>query len=354
MNTDDEASVSSIETEFGVGPDFGNDYINAIHAGIVAAAQKWNVTLPEGQTFKDFDSQKGQSKRFANMATAETTKINYEEQLKQLWRFCAMKGDYESMLIMITPTPDDVPSMRVETIEEYLRFKQQAKNQILKTYDKSGDVKDIQGTTIKTEGHWHAPRQAGMYGSAISAIHCQNGKGGEYKDSCDGCRNKTCTIISHSASPRVERTGNPTAHFIFKNSMKQSKKDGVNHRERGSSQLLPSDLRALRESLLSSNLLVDLQMWTIIILSVCLFLRHDEFNDIKIDQFDPDLFCIKENRVAWLAVQIKGKRDKQWYTFRVNANDEHPDLCPVRALVVYFASLAIVKSGRICKMSVTK
>ncbi len=40
----------------------------------------------------------------------------------------------------------------------------------------------------------------------------------------------------------------------------------------------------------------------------------------------------------------KGKKDDIFYTFRVCADDEHPDLCPVRALAVY-SYLIGIKGG---------
>ena len=343
---DDDSSVSSEETAFGVGPDFGSDYIDAVHEGIIAAAQKWNLTLSlrEGKQFGDFEYEGPNTKRLGNLCIAVTTKTNYEEQLKQLWRFCAIKGDYESMLLMITPTPPYAPSMRVETVEEFLRFKRQAKNMPLTTFDGSGTIKDIRGEIITTEGHWKAPRQAGIYSAAVSAIHCQNRKGGEYADACDGCRDGTCNIQAHSAAPKLLRSGNPTTDCIFKNSMRQRKKDSVGYQEEGASQLLPSDLRDLRTTLLNSQSIVDLQTWTIIIVSVCLFLRHDKFHSIKVEQFDPSLFCIKEDQLAWLALRIMGKCDKLWYTFRLCADDKHPDLCPVRAIAVY-SYLIGIKGG---------
>ena len=78
--------------------------------------------------------------------------------------------------------------------------------------------------------------------------------------------------------------------------MKQQKKDGANHHEEGASQLLPSDLRDLRTKLINSQSIIELQTWMIIIVSVCLFLHHDEFHDVNVEQFDSNLFVIKDDR----------------------------------------------------------
>ena len=82
----DESSDSE-ETAFGVGPDFGDSkYVESVHGGICAAAEKWNLTLslPDGVTFGDFKYEGSGTKRLGNCSIAATTKANYEEQLKQL------------------------------------------------------------------------------------------------------------------------------------------------------------------------------------------------------------------------------------------------------------------------------
>jgi len=61
--------------------------------------------------------------RMINQPIVPTTRANYEEMLRQLWQFCAIMGDYESMLIMISPMPKHVPAMKVEMIEAFLCFK---------------------------------------------------------------------------------------------------------------------------------------------------------------------------------------------------------------------------------------
>ncbi len=178
----------------------------------------------------------------------------------------------------------------------------------------------------------------------MTALHCEHKRSGDYIDVCENCRSNTCASPAHAGAPRVFRHGNPVTDTIFRNTMKQLKKDDSDYREEGVSQLLPCDVRDLRNNLLSCQSLVNLQTWTLIIVSVLLFLRHDEFHDITVEAFEPSLFVVKDDRILSLAVRVKGKTDKRVYTFRIHADDENPDLCPVRALAVY-SYLIGIKGG---------
>jgi hypothetical protein len=102
--------------------------------------------------------------------------------------------------------------------------------------------------------------------------------------------------------------------MIFTNCTKQLKKDDVAYEEKGSTQLLPSDLRLLCSHLLSTRSILDLQTWVIIIFATVTFLRHDEFHDIELKHFDESLFEIFLNQVDALALQVYGKCDKNGFS----------------------------------------
>ena len=93
---------------------------------------------------------------------------------------------------------------------------------------------------------------------------------------------------------------------------------------RGAYQLLPAELLKMRTVLVSSNLLEDLQLWTIILVSVCTFLRHDEYHDMKLTDIIWDLCIFKDGVVVALTIAVCGKTDKviqhltigEWMMFR--------------------------------------
>jgi hypothetical protein len=126
--------------------------------------------------------------------------------------------------------------------------------------------------------------------------------------------------------------------------MKSLQNAGSTYEAKGCSQLLPIELRGLQRKLTCTQSIVDLQTWTIIILATALFLRHDEFHKIKVDNFVLSLFMVLKNKIQALAVKVKGKKDNREVTLLIYANDDYPELCPVRALLVYCYMIGI-KSG---------
>ena len=126
--------------------------------------------------------------------------------------------------------------------------------------------------------------------------------------------------------------------------MKQVKKIDHDYQEKGSSQLLISDLRLLRSNLLSTNNIIGLQTWVIILIAVMLFLRYDEYHGIQMEDFLVDIFEITERSIDALVLKVFGKSDKTWVNLKLWADHKYPDLCPVRHLLVYLY-LTGIKSG---------
>jgi hypothetical protein len=100
----------------------------------------------------------------------------------------------------------------------------------------------------------------------------------------------------------------------------------------------------LCQCLLCTKNIVDLQTWVIIISSATiLFLRHDEFHDIKMEQLKA-FFQILEDRVNSLALAVFGKSDSRWLMRRLVADHMYPEFCLVRPLLVY-SHLIGIKGG---------
>ena len=69
-------------------------YMDKVQAGIEAAARKWYIDLDPVVDYTTYVFARGpNSTRFGNRPIEPTTKDNYEGCLRQLWRFCALKGD---------------------------------------------------------------------------------------------------------------------------------------------------------------------------------------------------------------------------------------------------------------------
>jgi hypothetical protein len=275
--------------------------------------------------------------------------VNYEGVLRQLWRFCVLRGDYESLLPLLAPRPNDSPAVNVERLDEFLRFKRMAKGSDLYTCDSVNICKDVFGKQMTVEGCWKAPKNATIFRLGVHGLHLDCNHVTEYEEPCDGCRDqpegqrhKGCR--HHNDRPRLYRKGDPTANVLFTNCVERLRKADIAYEERGSTQLLPCDLRLLCQHLLSTQSIVDLQTWVIIIVATILFLRHDEFHDIEMKHFKDELFQILPDRINSLALSVYGKSDKRWLIRRLVADHEYPELSPVSPLLVY-THLIGIKGG---------
>ena len=315
-----------------------------ITAGITKAAKKWNVALDKGLVLDEFKYQGKNTTRLGNRPIADNTKTNYEGHYRQLWRYCAFIGDFESMLLLLSPAPKHVPAMNVTTVESFLRFKRLPTGTVLLTTDESSAVTDVFKNPMTCEGSWIARGNSDIYRAGISVLHVHHNHTTEYLEPCDDCRARSVATLHrgcslHPGSPCTRRKGNPTRYVIFINSL--SSLNDKSHKETGSSQLLPSDERLLRNHLLSSRTLVSLQTWVIMIIAIRLFLRHDEFHSIRFERFLAEFFVITDNRVESLALQVS---DEIWRKLKLYADHVYPELCPVRPLLVY-THLIGIKGG---------
>lgn len=309
-----------------------------VKPGVKLAAKKWGVQLPESIGF-GYDLK---ICRFGNRPIASKTTDAYNDNLRQLHRFCAIIGDYDSMLMLLLPsgTPN-TPSMNVETAEQFLCLKRTPRNMELIAIG-GAPVMDVDGQQVFCDGGWKAPKKAGQYQAAVSNLHVANNQEGTYLIPCAACiaahekkeENATCAV--HSGSfPRRFRGGNPTKNHVFTNTVAKCMKDGAMYVERGDSQLLPSDLRALRTHLLSTNDLDNLQMWVVVLLGCKLFLRSDEILTVTFEDVIDELIVRVDEHVHSITFRIMGKADNKPVHMVAHSDDEYPDLCPVRALLVY-------------------
>jgi hypothetical protein len=223
--------------------------------------------------------------------------------------------------------------MKVETVESFLRFKRNDAGTPLKDTPDGITTKDV--------------FQKGTCCEGIVNLHVENDQIGACEEACEDCRKKRSGTRhkgcdEHEGCPILKRHGDPTKHKDFIN-CKSKAKDDPAHVEKGRSQPLVSDIRLITRHQLPRGV-VGLQTACIVLIAVKLFLRHDEFHDIKLEEFLPDLFEIKDGNISALATEVCGKADKRWVSLKLWANDEWPDIDPVLHLLVHL-KLAGIKSG---------
>ena len=108
--------------------------------------------------------------------------------------------------------------------------------------------------------------------------------------------------------------------------------------------LLPSEVRDIRTYCLSSNSKSDLMFWTILIVSIKLFLRIEEALSMKVEDFLMDLATTSKFRVKSLMTSIKGKRDKIRVHLQIWDDEICPEFSAVRAILIWI-SVSGITSG---------
>ena len=314
------------------------------HNGIVESAKKWYIQLdltsyqPDITTFR---YEGANSTRWGNRPNEASTKKHAETMYKQLWNFIMMYGDYDSLLILPSPPPNNVISMTAKSIELFLLYKRQKAGTPLLDPSTQEPVNDIFGKPFVCDGTWRAPDSNKIFNAAIANLHTANNQKGVYHEACKDClaihendQYKGC--VRHSGCPLTQRSGDPTNATEYTNSKAEVQKKDANYEKKGSSQLIPADLRFLQSALLSSDTIFNLQLWVIIIISCRLFLRHDEFHDLSDVNFVSSLFAIFPDGIEHLGLWVCGKADKGVKKYlKVVTDREYPDLDAVSVLLVY-------------------
>jgi hypothetical protein len=99
----------------------------------------------------------------------------------------------------------------------------------------------------------------------------------------------------------------------------------------------------LKEGIDSSE---NIQLWTMVLLGIKLFLRADELVTMKLENFRPECARIdkKNKRIESIVLKVRGKSDLDWVSLTLWRDDQNPEFCPIRALMVYLAK-ANLKDG---------
>ena len=101
-------------------------------------------------------------------------------------------------------------------------------------------------------------------------------------------------------------------------------------------QLLLCNVCKICTCLLSSKLLVDLQTMVMIMAAICLFFCFDDLDSITIKHFIPKQFVFDPAEIVMgIGMKVFGKADTDWVMLTLRTDDECPEFCRVRLLLVY-------------------
>jgi integrase len=240
--------------------------------------------------------------------------------------------------------------MKPSTIAEYFQYCcEPAGTQLLEYGNDICSKEDDNKVPIYCTGRWRAPGNLAKCKTAIETIHEKYDLlDGRYKDACKRCiainMDKTHNFTGcrdHTNGALLRPKGNAMKSPIATEAYDcYFQKLSSEWEVTGNVQLLPDEIRKLQQHLCSDNDIRNLQVYTMTLISIKCFLRADEVISIKLDHFDKD-FCMVNNgyRVESLCLKVRGKseRERNPVYLLLYRDDEFPEMCPVRHLLVYMA-----------------
>ena len=286
---------------------------------------------------------------------SDKTKKAYKCHFKSFRRFCIWIGDVESLLLVHDKAPEyGCPPARPITLANYMRYRTMPKGSPL--YDFMDDdaeneegkesvedavVRDMMGREMMCSGGWKAPVNVTQFKAALSTLHQVREHPDAYKAACPRCvaarsvnqLSNGCSI--HAGQFLFKRRGNATDSQQYKNAYKEALKRLADHEVVGAYQMLPWELRDIRQKLLSTNHLKDLQVYCGLIISIHLFLRHDEYARMRMTHIVPSLCQMKNGVPSRIAIKVKGKTDSRSKIMFMYRCDDVPEFCPIRHLLAY-------------------
>ncbi|KAJ3089697.1 hypothetical protein HDU96_003694, partial [Phlyctochytrium bullatum] len=288
------------------------------------------------------------------------TLLTYFQHFKGLRNFFTLIGDYESLVILYGKNNlHFFPSMRWQSLAKYVLYKYGEKGQPLRYNDT--DVKDVDGNVITCTGTWNAPKILEQFLAAVGALHVARGQRGDYRDVCPACCLQAQTdenfngCQQHRGDARRWRCGEPKNEQRLLNTIKAIRIERAGYQEKGSTYLLPSEMHQIRDSLVNSSTLENLQLWVMFLLGTRLFLRSDELLNLKIS--NPRNPNSTDNCINWqitlvndngdvelLGFNIRGKSDHRPIVLTVWEEERVPKMDVIRPLLAYI-HLARLRGG---------
>jgi hypothetical protein len=276
----------------------------------------------------------------------------------QVLNFAILREDYQSAsLLARSRAPDNPLPIRPQLLVEFINWKSLRPEDMLYVYKTSTRIQyrtsDSTWEYLHPTGDWNCNVPLYKFRSAVMYLHrLYDNLRQQYFGKCTECviqqsnnivpgTYRSC--VNHAGRPHLRELGDPTNSTIYTDGEATVVRRLQGHIIRGAIQLLPGDVRDLRDVLVGTRV-VDLQMYTMILLGIKLFLRSSELLSIRMEQFDTSLTVANSDEVRAIGIWIKGKSDKTKKALYVFKDEACPEFCPLRHLLVYL-SVTGIKSG---------
>jgi integrase len=297
-------------------------------------------------------------------ATETGTAGDYASRWSHFHKFCVVLGLYDSCILLDRPLCPDRPiPVTPQSCSLYMQYMCCSKSTELTCTVTQVPIRDVSGNPVYCTNTWKAPGNLCKFLASMNALHeLYPVLQGPYIEACSSClectrRNAARALytpcVIHTEGARISTKGNVTLSKPFLSYLKANRELLKEYSKKGNIQLLPSQVHQIRVALLAENSLSGLQFWTMILLGIKLFLRITELLTLKVEDFDPELMMLESTNcfASALAVRILGKGNKYaWLS--LYCDDKFPELCPVRALLLYI-SMTGIRSGFIFPQQLT-
>ena len=279
---------------------------------------------------------------------------NYLCCLRRFVAFCMASGFYESLLPFYPYTPKGTVAAEEKAVVGF----------IFAVYVPVGepvvDMNDnplfnAKDEQLKGLGAWKDPEVLDNYRTAMVHVHGNcHGFDNRYWEACPHCvNNKNNGVFApcnyHTFSQTV-RSGNVMYATRVKDSIIHIRKNSI-HVVRGASHLLPGDVRQIRKFVEAANDVYWMGIYTMLLMSIELFLRKMEYSSLTAENFNTKMFVLSgEYNIDALNIKVKGKRKRRkarqtesgtacWRNLYIWGDDDYPDIDLKRHLLGYLYCL---------------
>jgi hypothetical protein len=307
------------------------------------------IALPEGAVAR-------QIKGYDDGGDRETSRKSTIDRYLSNWRtcldICLILGRYKCAIILDRRNcPENPPPMLVSTVALIIQYLTKGTTEKLIDKETSTQVTcQVTGTALLCSGRVSSESTVKSLNSSLSKLHSHYWTtSGDFQDVCQDCVTSPGNIgcLRHLYQPHLVAQGNPCKDKLTQVYFKTSEIDmvEVHNGPRKNVALHPSEVRRLRHRFITNNTKPDLMYWTLVILGIRGFLRSEEALALKMEDFPPEFFIVKEDIIEQLAMVVKGKRDKAFKLLKIEDGGE-PDLSSMRMTLLWVA-ISGIKSGYI-------
>jgi hypothetical protein len=295
---------------------------------------------------------------------AESTVSKYYKLLHQLARFSLLVHCDQTSLFLFRDLCPDMPGpVVVSTLCAFMSYKMCQAGTVVKHHLTGEPVMSHIGHEIVADGGWNEGSTMEALHTALNRLHNLYpdllGSKIPYKSHCADCANlfshrvdpaspphpcSKCFAV-HGITSQVLSRGNVINDGGFQKHLVVMQKLMKAHLSEGCIQLVPGDVRDFRSHLIHespgdhSHSLRNLQVYSMILVGINLFLRSDELLKLEFSDFVPSLtsFNSAVKKINYLVFKVKGKSDVHVHHLKLWSNKSHPELCPVTHLLLYIA-----------------